>query len=121
MQKSYFKKGTILLCIGLLTTFSMSGQNTYCEPTWSGWAINEPTEPITLVQFGQNGVNGIDNPTSDVVSSDTPRYEDFSAVSMDVIKGESYTLKVKGNTDGNNTNYITVYFSSFYNSIVNYI
>ena len=110
MQKSYFKKGTILLCIGLLTTFSMSGQNTYCEPTWSGWAINEPTEPITLVQFGQNGVNGIDNPTSDVVSSDTPRYEDFSAVSMDVIKGESYTLKVKGNTDGNNTNYITVYF-----------
>lgn len=82
----------------------------YCEPTWSGWAVNEPTEPISLVQFGQNGVNGIDNSSSDIVSSDTPRYEDFSAISMNVVKGESYTLKVKGNTDGNNTDYITVYF-----------
>lgn len=82
----------------------------YCEPEWSGWAVNEPTEPISLVQFGQNGVNGIDNSSSDIVSSDTPRYEDFSAISMNVVKGESYTLKVKGNTDGNNTDYITVYF-----------
>lgn len=110
MKKRYLKKGAILLCLCLLTAFSVSGQNTYCEPTWSGWAINEPTEPITLVQLGQNGVNGINNPTSDVVSSDTPRYEDFSAISMNVVRGESYTLKVKGNTDGNNTNYITVYF-----------
>src|SRR5690606_33832927 len=82
----------------------------YCEPEWSGWAVNEPTRPVTLVQFGQNGVNGIDNSSSDIVSSDTPRYEDFSAISMNVVKGESYTLKVKGNTDGNNTDYITVYF-----------
>lgn len=82
----------------------------YCIPSWTGWAVNEPTEPITLVQLGRNGVNRIDNPSSDLVSTDTPRYEDFSAISMNVIKGETYTLKVKGNTNGDNINYITVYF-----------
>jgi uncharacterized protein YjdB len=98
------------LCATLLLGFAASAQQSYCTPTWTGWAVNEPTEPITLVQLGQNGVNGIDNTSTGVVSSDTPRYEDFSAIAMNVTKGQSYTLVVKGNTDGNNINYITVYF-----------
>ncbi|PJR03971.1 GEVED domain-containing protein [Avrilella dinanensis] len=84
----------------------------YCEPEWSGWAVNEPTRPVTLVQFGveENADGAINNPTSALVSTDTPRYEDFSSTVVTVNKGETYTLKVKGNTDGNNTDYITVYF-----------
>ncbi len=100
-----------MLCAGLLLFGNAtSAQQSYCTPTWSGWAVNEPTEPITLVQLGQNGVNGINNASSAIVSSDTPRYEDFSASTMNVVKGQTYTLVVKGNTDGENTNYITVYF-----------
>jgi len=85
---------------------------TYCTPTYSGWAVNEPAEPITLVQFGvdENVPNAIDNNSVAEVSTDTPRYEDFSDIVMDVKKGESYTLRLKGHTNGNYTNYFTVYF-----------
>lgn len=93
----------------LATCTNLQAQTTYCSPTWSGWAVNEPTEPITLVQFG-TGTGSINNSSTDVVSALTPRYEDYSSISMDVEQGKTYTLKVKGNTDGNNTNYITVYF-----------
>jgi len=32
----------------LLSTSTINAQTTtYCAPTWSGWAVNEPTEPIT--------------------------------------------------------------------------
>ncbi len=103
-----FKKVTTL-CLWLLCGYMAIAQQSYCTPTWSGWAVNEPTEPITLVQLGQNGVNGINNTSTDVVSSATPRYEDFSATTMNVVKGQTYNLVVKGNTDGDNTNYITLY------------
>jgi len=94
----------------LLSTSTINAQTTtYCAPTWSGWAVNEPTEPITSVQFG-TGTGSINNTTSATVSASTPRYEDFSTTSMNVQRGQTYDLKVKGNTDGNNTNYITVYF-----------
>lgn len=67
----------------------------YCEPEWSGWAVNEPTEPISLAQFGveENADGAINNPTSALVSTDTPRYEDFSSTVVTVNKGETYTLK----------------------------
>jgi len=94
----------------LLSTSTINAQTTtYCAPTWSGWAVNQPTEPITSVQFG-TGTGSINNTTSATVSASTPRYEDFSTTSMNVQHGQTYDLKVKGNTDGNNTNYITVYF-----------
>lgn len=91
------------------TMGNLHAQTSYCSPTWSGWAVNEPTEPITLVQFG-TGTGAINNSSTDLVSSSTPRYEDYSYISMNVEQGKTYTLKVKGNTNGNNTNYITVYF-----------
>lgn len=100
----------LMLGFLLLSTSTINAQTTtYCAPTWSGWAVNEPTEPITSVQFG-TGPGSINNTTSATVSASTPRYEDFSTTSMNVQRGQTYDLKVKGNTDGNNTNYITVYF-----------
>ncbi|SFQ47135.1 GEVED domain-containing protein [Flavobacterium akiainvivens] len=104
------KLKTLCAALLLLLGYATQAQNSYCVPTWGGWAANEPTEPITLVQLGQNGVNGINNASTEVLSSATPRYEDFSSTSMNVAKGQTYTLVVKGNTDGNNINYITVYF-----------
>jgi len=107
-MKNFYSK--LLLGFLLLSTSTINAQTTtYCAPTWSGWAVNEPTEPITSVQFG-TGTGSINNTTSATVSASTPRYEDFSTTSMNAQRGQTYDLKVKGNTDGNNTNYITVYF-----------
>ena len=108
-MKIFTLKNVTTLFLLLLCSLMAIAQQSYCTPTWSGWAVNEPTEPITLVQLGQNGINGINNPSAGVVSADTPRYEDFSATAMNVVKGQTYNLVIKGNTDGDNTNYITLY------------
>lgn len=98
--------------IGEVEDYTIKVVPTYCVPTYTGWAQNEPAEPITLVQFGvDEGVpSAIDNPSVAEVSTTTPRYENFSDTIMDVKKGESYTLRLKGHTNGNNTNYFTIYF-----------
>lgn len=84
----------------------------YCTPTFTGWAVNEPTEPITLVQFGvaEGAPDAINNPSPNIVSASTPRYENFSSISMNVTRGESYTLVAEGNTNGDEVNYFTIYF-----------
>ncbi|WLD23624.1 GEVED domain-containing protein [Flavobacterium dauae] len=101
-----FKKAVVF---ALFVGATVNAQTTYCVPTYSGWAVNEPAEPITLVQFG-TGTGSINNSSTDVVSTATPRYEDYSSISMNVQRGQTYDLKVKGTTNGNFTNYITVYF-----------
>jgi len=107
-MKNFYSK--LMLRFLLLSTSTINAQTTtYCAPTWSGWAVNKPTEPITSVQFG-TGTGSINNPSSATVSTTTPRYEDFSSISMNVQRGQSYVLKVKGNTNGNFTNYFTIYF-----------
>lgn len=95
-----------------ITASTTPAAPTYCTPTYTGWAVNEPAEPITLVQFGvaEGAAGAINNSSVNEVSTTTPRHEDFSSISMDVTRGESYTLLVKANTNGNNTNYITIYF-----------
>lgn len=96
----------------MLSTTSLYAQTEYCVPTYSGWAVNEPAEPITLVQFGvaEGAPDAINKNSPTEVSVATLRYENFSNISMDVTRGETYTLLVKANTNGNNTNYITIYF-----------
>lgn len=107
-MKNFYSK--LMLGFLLLSTSTINAQTTtYCVPTYSGWAVNEPAEPITLVQFG-TGTASINNPSSATVSTSTPRYEDFSSISMNVQRGQTYDLKVKGNTNGNFTNYFTIYF-----------
>ena len=55
------KLKSLLIMLFLCGYFATAQETNYCEPTWTGWAVNEPTEPITLVQLGQNSINGIDN------------------------------------------------------------
>ena len=92
----------------LVSTPNVQAQTTYCTPTFSAGTASAATEPISLVQFG-TGANSINNPSSAIVSTATPKHEDFSTISMNVQRGSTYPLLVKGNTDGNNTTYITVY------------
>jgi|GEM_PF-6943347 len=113
MNKLYFNLKVLLnstanartffyLATCLLSATSGFAQNDYCIPT-----LNQPnaaTEPISLVQFGT-----IDNASSAELDVEIPKYEDFSDLSTDVQRGESYTLTVQGNTDGDNINYITIY------------
>ena len=106
-MKNFYSK--LMMGFLLLSTSTINAQRNYCVPTWGGWSANLPPEPITLVQFG-TGAGSINNPSTDAILSTTPRYEDFSSISMNVQRGQTYDLKVKGNTDGNNTNYITIYF-----------
>lgn len=71
----------------------------YCGPL----AFQFATEPITLVNFA-----GINNPSSNVVSGATP-HEDYTQVSGAVSAGQTYTITLKGNTDGNFTNRFVVF------------
>lgn len=86
----------------------LHAQTTYCTPTFSPVGATAATEPISLVKFG-TGANAINNPSSATVSTTVPKYEDFTSISMNVQRDSTYTLIVKGNTDGNATNYITIY------------
>lgn len=65
---------------------------------------NAGGEPITYVEF-----NTIANSSSADWASVLPHYEDFTSISAEVQKGNTYTLKLKGNTVGNNLNTYVVY------------
>ena len=73
--------------------------NCYCTT-----AYPSNVEPITLVKFGT-----INNATSGTLNG-TPAQENFTAMSADVVKGLSYPITVNGNTNGNYTNNLAVYF-----------
>ncbi|KOS04660.1 hypothetical protein AM493_00345 [Flavobacterium akiainvivens] len=61
-------------------------------------------EPITYVDFA-----GISNTTSEEVD-ETPSMEDFTNLGpAEVVKGETYTITLRGNTAGEFDNYFTVY------------
>lgn len=73
----------------------------YCTPEFTS-----AVEPITSVVFA-----GIDYTTSEEVDA-TDSFEDFTTTvaPAQVTKGQSYTINLQGNTDGEFTNYFTVYF-----------
>ncbi|MDO4727478.1 MAG: GEVED domain-containing protein [Bacteroidota bacterium] len=62
------------------------------------------SEPITYVAF-----NTILNTTSNEWEALLPHYEDYTAIGTDLYRGQTYELKLKGNTVGNNTNYFSVF------------
>lgn len=68
----------------------------YCLPS-----VTNSVEPITSVSFAD-----IDN-TSDFDS--TIALEDFTEISTEVEQGETYSISLKGFTDGSYTNYFTVF------------
>jgi hypothetical protein len=73
----------------------------YCEPEFTS-----AVEPITSVVFA-----GIDYTTSEEVDA-TPSYENFTetVAPAQVMQGRTYPIYVQGNTDGDFSNNVTVYF-----------
>jgi len=71
----------------------------YCGPL----AFTTAVEPITLVNFA-----GINNTTSATVAGATA-HEVFTSITGNVTAGSSYTITLKGNSDGNFTNRFIVF------------
>lgn len=71
----------------------------YCGPLAFATAV----EPITLVNFA-----GINNATSATVAGATA-HELFTSITGNVTAGSSYTITLKGNSDGNYTNRFIVF------------
>src|SRR5690606_7044741 len=65
--------------------------------------ITASVEPITRVVLAD-----IDNTSSPVVNG-SPALEDFTNIEGTVHRGSSYTVALEGNTDGNWTNYFTLW------------
>lgn len=80
----------------VLDTISITiiNQNPASAAPYCDASVDYNVEPISLVQFA-----GINNATSTDVNT-TPSYENFTAITGNVIKGETYTLTVEGNTVG---------------------
>ncbi|BCY28415.1 GEVED domain-containing protein [Flavobacterium okayamense] len=75
-----------------------SSLNTYCNPNFT------TVEPITNVTFA-----GINNTTSNTVNG-TPALESFCSIAS-VMQGSAVNpISIKGNTNGNYTNFIRAYF-----------
>ncbi|MET3730746.1 GEVED domain-containing protein [Moheibacter stercoris] len=79
----------------------------YCGPITFEFGV----EPITHVIFAN-----IDNESSAATSS--PAHEDFTSIVGNVTKGETYELRVEGNTAGNWQNYITAFIDWNQNGIL---
>lgn len=63
----------------------------YCGPL----TFTDNVEPITLVNFA-----GINNSTDATVGAVNPAHEDFTAIVGNVSAGSTYSITLKGNTDG---------------------
>ncbi|HRP17944.1 MAG TPA: IPT/TIG domain-containing protein, partial [Ginsengibacter sp.] len=75
------------------------GQPYYCIPS-----IRNNVEPITYVEFSE-----ISRSSSNTVNgTGIPGYENFCDIG-NVVKGQPYTLTVKGNTNGNRTDHFTAF------------
>ena len=69
----------------------------YCTPNFS-----QGTEPITLVEFA-----GISNTSP--ASTSSPAYENFTSIVGSVRVGNTYPIRLKGNTNGSYSGYFKVY------------
>ncbi|MBC8883228.1 T9SS type A sorting domain-containing protein [Flavobacterium piscinae] len=72
-------------------------------PYCSAITFSSNVEPITSVNFA-----GIDNQSSATLNG-TPALQNFISISGNVTAGESYTMTLKGNTDGNFLNNFRVF------------
>ena len=76
----------------------------YCGPL----TFTSNVEPITLVNFA-----GINNSSSALVGANDGTtiiaHEDYTSITGNVTAGSSYSITLKGNTDGTYTTYLRVY------------
>jgi hypothetical protein len=85
------------------STFSFTTSQDPFAPYCGPLAFATAVEPITLVNFA-----GINNVTSATVAGATA-HEVFTAITGNVTAGSSYTITLKGNTDGAFTNRFIVF------------
>ncbi len=99
---TYYQRRITCSGVDNYSTPLLVGQNAvadcYCPVTFPS-----SIEPITLVTFSD-----INNATSPTVGG-TPALENFTAIVGNVLKGQTYPITVKGNTDGNFTTHVNVY------------
>ena len=84
-----------------------AGGNGQVKITYTSYCTkyyNSQVAPITRVIFA-----GIDNSSTATVDSTTPFNEIFCSVSASVEQGMPYNITLKGNSNGNNTDYYRVY------------
>lgn len=81
----------------------------YCGPL----TFTTTVEPITNVNFA-----GINNPSSASTTGGTA-HEDFTTISGTVSPGNTYTMKLQGNTVGNFTNRFVVFIDWNKNGVLN--
>ena len=100
--KLIVKKLSIVHCTLLIVFCLLFGGKAWGQsyPTVS---FGSGCEPICRVVF-----NTIDKSSGCTTSAD--KYEDFTSTTTTVVAGNSYSITVYGNTDGNYTNYIKVFF-----------
>lgn len=101
-----FKHITLLLFAGVCFINMAYAQfpAPYCNITFP--SNNSDVGPITLVEFA-----GFNNPSSaTVLASGINQLEDYTAISGNVTPGQSYSIRVKGNTDGPYGYYVTAFF-----------
>ncbi|MFY8009709.1 MAG: GEVED domain-containing protein, partial [Flavobacterium sp.] len=94
------KKITLLLMLFVSYCGFAQFPAPYCGPI----AFTTNVEPITLVEFA--GINNSSTATAAVASG---AHENYTAVFGSVVAGSSYTITLKGNTDGNYTNRFMVF------------
>jgi hypothetical protein len=94
------KKITLLLMLFVSYCGFAQFPAPYCGPI----AFTTNVEPITLVEFA--GINNSSTATAAVASG---AHEDYTAVFGSVFAGSSYSITLKGNTDGNFTNRFMVF------------
>jgi hypothetical protein len=96
----------ITLLILMLVSYSGFAQFPlpYCGPL----TFTSNVEPITLVNFA-----GINNSSSALVGANDGTtiiaHEDYTSITGNVTAGSSYSITLKGNTDGTYTTYLRVY------------
>ncbi len=93
------KKILLLLFVGFVSVAVMAQfPAPYCAEAYANGR-----EPITNVTF-----SNINN-SSPAATAGAPPHEDFLSVVGNVLSGTAYAISVKGNTDGNFTDYIRVF------------
>jgi hypothetical protein len=92
---------------GTVTCDGIIPPGDYCGPITFEFNV----EPITHVIF-----SNIDNESPAPTSS--PAHEDFTSIVGNVTIGESYELRVEGNTDGNWQNFITAFIDWNQNGVL---
>lgn len=101
LKKVFF----VVLCY-LIFGVNLGWGQEYCVP-----GITTTVEPITSVIL-----EDINNQNS--ASTNSPGYENFTAQSTNLVLGESYSIRLKGNTNGPDTHYFAVYIDFNGNGIL---